>query len=90
MKTTTTTQDIISISAWQAGYVLGACYLVGFLVFIGLAYALISFLGFAFGAWVYNVVSKFTGGLEIEVADYGLETRATGGYGTADEQAESA
>jgi hypothetical protein len=112
----TTTQTIARINAWQAGYVMAACYLFAFLLFAPVVlliafniesnaggtlignyawagtYSVIAgFFFTAFGAGLYNAVTKFTGGLKVEIIKpFDHEAYATSGYSNAKEQAENA
>ena len=42
---------------------------VVFLIFVPLFYAILGFVGGALGALIYNLVAKFTGGLEMTFVD---------------------
>lgn len=47
----------------------GPIYGIGAVVLMPLFYGVIGAIGGAFGAWIYNLVSKITGGISIKVED---------------------
>ena len=42
---------------------------IAFIVILPFAYAALGFIGGIIGAFVYNLIAKFTGGLQFELAD---------------------
>ena len=51
----------------KAGF--GVLFGVGSIIFLPIFYGILGFIGGLITAWIYNLVARFAGGLEIELED---------------------